>query len=200
MENSRNTSTRKQIDELKRSMSLEPQEINMKALLPIFVPASFFEGENWFGPFCLLRAHGLATTWAILLPEQTMLYLSQRIADYWDRMEIDWRNEAMENLVRLSEDLCTGTFQRENGEVYALVMMHEDGCGPSRLLLNSWIEEIFPIGYRIAIPERSVGIAVSTELSNVEQEKVQNVVRKCFEDGTRPLSPHFYDPDDLVIK
>ena len=189
-----------QLEELRRSLSMPPENLPLADLVPVFVPASFFESGNWPGPYVLLRAKPLAVTWAILRPQNTMLYVSKDAADYWERKHLPWREQAMENLVRLSENTLTSHhFSRTDGTAYALVMMHDDGVGPSRLLLNGHIKDIFPEGYSVAIPERSVGIALRRGASETEQLKIQELVKKCFNEGTAPVSPSMFDPEEIVV-
>jgi hypothetical protein len=78
-------------------------------------------------------------------------------------------------------------------------MMHDDGIGPSRLLLNGYISKIFPEGYWVAVPERSVGIVLRHSAYREERVKIENVVLKCFNDGTVPVSPDFFDADKLLF-
>jgi hypothetical protein len=96
------------------------------------------------------------------------------------------------------DSVATHQFNREDGKPYGLVMMHEDGCGPSRLLLNERLAQTFPEGYRVAVPEMSVGLAFSVQLSEAEQEKMDGIVGSCFDKGTRPVSPLLYDSPTLV--
>jgi hypothetical protein len=77
-------------------------------------------------------------------------------------------------------------------------MMHEDGIGPSRLLLNGWLEEVFPEGYLVSIPERSVGVVLSLRATSEERERVEGVVKNFFEEGTQPFIGQFFHPDLLV--
>ena len=189
-----------QLDELRQSLSIPPEDHSLDDVVPVFVPAGFFESGKWLGPYVQLRAAQLAVTWAILRPRNTMLYVSQRTADLWESKGIAWREQSMENLVRLSENnLASHNFNRPDGTAFALVMMHDDGIGPSRLLLNGQLADIFPEGYRIAIPERSVGIVLRQGSTQEEQVKIEEVVSKCFNDGTAPVSPTLFDPDELVV-
>ena len=78
--------------------------------------------------------------------------------------------KAMENLASLTPELSTHSFKRKNGEDYGLVMLHEDGVGLSRLLLEVWLEEVFPDGYSVRHPR--------TQLRRRD-------VRRSVQEGTR---------------
>jgi hypothetical protein len=188
-----------QLAELRRGLALKPQEVDLTQLIPLLVPSSFFDSQGWPGPYSLLRAGGLGLTWAVMMPRQTMRYVDHELADYWESQNLDWRHVAGENLARMTGDpVATGQLLRDDGSVYALVMMHEDGCGPSRLLFDKYLFQMFPEGYRVAIPEMSVGLAISVNLSETQEKKIESIVSTCFERGTRPVSPLIYGSKDLV--
>ncbi len=77
-------------------------------------------------------------------------------------------------------------------------MMHQDGIGPSRILLRDRLESLFPEGYRVAVPEMSCALAFSKELDGFELATIQNTVAGCFQTGTRPLAPGLFDSEDLL--
>ena len=189
-----------QLDELRRSLSIPKEDLDVEFLIPVFVPAGFLEGGKWPGPCVQLRARDLAIVWAILRPHNTMIYVVTETSNFWESNGIQWREKAMDNLERFSENnVTTHHFSRTDGTVYSVVMMHDDGVGPSRLLLNGSIEQIFPEGYYVAIPERSVGIVLSRNVTDDERLKIDELVEKCFKDGTAPVSPLMFDPDELAV-
>ncbi|HEV2448739.1 MAG TPA: hypothetical protein VGS58_22555, partial [Candidatus Sulfopaludibacter sp.] len=58
--------------------------------------------------------------------------------------------------------------------------------------------QMFPRGYRVAIPERSCGFAWSAQLAGEEMKSLQQTIDNCYRRGTRPFVPGSYDPDDLL--
>lgn len=189
-----------QLDELRRSLSIPKEDLDVESVVPVFVPAGFLEGGQWPGPCMRLRAKDLAIVWAILRPHNTMIYVSTETSNFWESNGIHWREKSMENLERFSENnLTTHHFSRPDGTACAVVMMHDDGIGPSRLLLNRNFEQIFPEGYSVAIPERSVGVVLRRDASDDERLKITELVEKCFKDGTAPVSPLMFDPDELAV-
>lgn|GEM_PF-946493 len=192
------TNQHEQLDELRRSLDLLPEEIALDQVVPILVPVLLADNGEWPGPIALMRTPELAVTWACLLPAQTMLYVNFKTVQFWENNGLDWRRQSMENLARMSEQISSHSFQREGGAPYGLVMMQDDGIGPSRLLLNEWLEEVFPEGYWVAIPERSVGFVLSRTALPEEREKVERLVVECFEKGSQPLKREMFVPDLLT--
>jgi hypothetical protein len=189
----------RQLQQLRKSLKRPADRLELDDVVPVLVPASIAEEGKWVWPIVKMRVEGLAVTWACLQPEQTMLYVSHDTAAHWTSSGIDWQTRSMENLIRMSEPLATHGFQREDGSYYGVAMMHEDGIGPSRLLLNGLLEEQFPEGYLVSIPERSVGIACSMRASVEERERLEGVIRECFENGTRPFLRGLFDPNLLAM-
>ena len=187
-----------QLDELRKSLDLPPEDVPLDQVVPVFVPASPSNSGKWPGPIVQTRVPELAITWACLRPAQTMLYVSFETARSWENEGVDWRTASMENLASMSEQISSHSFEREDDAYYGLVMMHEDGVGPSRLLLNVWLEEVFPQGYMVAVPERSVGVVLSRTASKAELEQVDDLVVQCYENGDRPLKRGMFDPDLLT--
>jgi len=185
--------------ELKKSLDLPPEALPIGDLFPLFTPAGFYELGNWPGPFEILTVPGLALTWATELPNQMMLYLTHSTAALWEKQGIDWKDVAMQNLAKRSEPmLATGQFCRDGGDHFALVFMHDDGYGPSRLLFRERLEKLFPRGYLVALPEMSCGLAIAADATESEMRKMEEVVAKCHNDGTRPLVPGIHYPAQLV--
>ena len=67
-------------------------------------------------------------------------------------------------------------------------MLHDDGSGPSRLLLPHLFDEALGPDYRVAIPERTCAVAWRRVLTEEEQADVDAMVDGCFEQGTEPMS------------
>ena len=94
--------------------------------------------------------------------------------------------------------LYTHRLTRPNGKLFAVAMLHTDGWGPFRLLLDGAPQKIFPQGYRVAIPEMSCGLAISRQLEGPEQTTIEDIGAKCFGDGSRPRARGIFDPEELL--
>lgn len=188
-----------QLKGLRKMLAAPADKIGLETVVPVFVPDGM-ASEAWPGPVIPMQVPGLAVTWAALMPEQTMRYVTHDMTRRWEKGDRDWREISMENLADLPGGLSSHSFLREDGRYFGLIMLHDDGVGPSRLLLSGSLEETFPEGYSCAIPERSVGVALSLGASNEERAKVSEYVDGCYERGTRPFIKGFFSPEDLVMR
>lgn len=184
---------------LRNGLDIQPGHADLQKLFPMFAPAGFFETGGWPGPFVLPAAKGVGLTWALDLGESSHRYLDRTVSAYWQDAGIDWKSAALTNLRDASlERLYTHRMIRTNGELFAVAMLHADGWGPSRLLLADALQKIFPEGYRVAVPEMSCGLAISRNLEGPEECTVQDIVAKCFGDGSRPLARGIFEPEELA--
>jgi hypothetical protein len=186
-----------QIKAMQASLELPPERVDVEDLRPILVPSSFTRPE-WPGPISLLRGQGLALTWAILQPAQTMLYVSRALASFWEQHQVPWRETAFNNLSASTEPLWTHKFTRESGEPFAVAMQHPDGIGPSRLLLRQALDKAFPLGYEVAAPEMSCAFVLSTTATAEERHRITEAIHHCYVQGTRPLAAGLFAPDELT--
>jgi len=84
------------------------------------------------------------------------------------------------------------------GVLHWVAMMQPDGLGSSRVLMADELKNIFPEGYSLAIPERSVGMALSANASAEERVGFIELVRKCQREGTTPMVNRLFAPADLT--
>jgi hypothetical protein len=75
--------------------------------------------------------------------------------------------------------------------------MHSDGLGSSRLLLVKQWQHIFPDGCQMALPERSCAIVAPLELREEDRQTVLDTVDGCYTDGTTPMLPGLYSPEQF---
>jgi hypothetical protein len=189
----------RQVKELRDGPPLRPEDLDINRVVPVFIPSSFIEGGAWPGPYATLRARGVAMAWAVLLPGDTIRYVLDDMQRPWETQGIDWKARALQNLRELSpEPPGTGALFRDNGETWLISLMHEDGLGPSRLLLTDQLERVFPKGYRVALPERNRGFAFASDLDLEDADTIDNLIQKCYWKGERPLAPAIFDPDALL--
>ena len=110
-------------------MKLQPAEMDVRKLFPMFAPASFFESGKWPGPYILPGAEGVGFTWALDLPAGGMRYLDQSMRAHWEAVDVDWKAAALANLGEASKRLFTHGLGRTNGGLFAAAMMHPDVGG-----------------------------------------------------------------------
>ena len=58
--------------------------------------------------------------------------------------------------------------------------------------------EHLPAEQRVAVPEMSCGLVISRNLEGPEEGTVEDIVTKCFGDGSRPLAQGIFEPEELV--
>jgi hypothetical protein len=189
-----------QVRSLQTGLALQPEEMDIRKLFPLFAPASFFETGGWPGPFVLPAAKGVGITWGLDLGEGGRRYVDRTMGAHWQELGVDWKAAALTNLVHASsERLYTHGLTRTNGELFAVAMLHTDGWGPSRLLLTEELERLFPEGYRVAVPEMSCGLALSRKLEMSEEATVYDIVAKCYGEGNRPVARGIFDPAEMTV-
>jgi hypothetical protein len=76
--------------------------------------------------------------------------------------------------------------------------MHEDGLGPSRLLLRDGLHQAFPEGFLFCVPERTCAIVFSKQASPAALNSVRTVVSGCFQNGREPVSDRVFDEGDIA--
>jgi hypothetical protein len=147
-----------------------------------------------------LRAPDLGLTWAVFVPGGVLNYVTFEMQAFWDGQDLDWKRLAMRNLAAATNNReGARTLCRSNGKPYAIAFLYEDGLGTSRLLLRQSLEQMFPKGYKVALPERSCGFAFSADVSAAEARTVQEIVDRCHRHGTYPLLPGSYLSTDLEV-
>jgi len=186
-----------ELDALRKALDRKPAEFEIDDLRPVIAPASFFEGSAWPGPFTRLGSSPFGLTWAVLQPAQTMIYVTPALQAHWEAEGFDWRARALHNLARELSPTWTHELNRAEGDIYAVAMMHLDGVGPSRLLLRQPLQELFPDGYRFAVPEMSCAFAFSTHLDPSEQTRVAGLIGSCYREGARPVAAGAFEPEIL---
>jgi hypothetical protein len=188
-----------QLRRMAAARTVSPADIDTSCLMPVFAPAHFFSSGKWCGPHVRLHLQAMALTWAVLQPDAVMSYITFEAQAYWDGKDLDWKRLAMRNLANATNDKDGArTLCRASGKPYAIAFMYEDGLGSSRLLLRQGLENMFPGGYNVALPERSCGFAFSADVSPDEARTVQGIVDRCYRHGTYPLLPGSYQAEDLL--
>jgi hypothetical protein len=113
----------------------------------------------------------------------------------------DGHSKALSDVRAATSKVFTHELHRKNGPgLFLGGMMHPDARGPWGLLLHESLAQEFPEGYRVAIPETSCGLAISKQRDAEEQSAVNDIIAKCFGQGTRPLAPDMFEPEAISPK
>jgi hypothetical protein len=168
---------------------------DLRKLLPLLIPKAFAATGPWVGPVVELDTDGLDLTWAVHTPPHHINYLNRDMVAAWDEQGADWRAAATANLGRLAARRpWSGTLRDDAGRLILVVFLHEDGLGPSRLMVPGLLDDVFPDGYTVAIPELTCAVAVG-RVSGDEDPRAEEMIQACFANGTRPVSPRRYAPE-----
>jgi hypothetical protein len=170
-----------------------------KNLFPLIVPVEYVESGVWKLPHSELNARDLILTWVILSEGQSMVYVTAEQVNDWKRREMDWEAIAFENMGRATgENPATHEMRDASGKLQWIAMMHADGLASSRVLMTRELSELFPQGYLLAIPERSVGMAIASDVAPFQRQSFMEVVRKCQSVGITKMLDRLLEPKDLL--
>jgi hypothetical protein len=174
---------------------------SVRRLFPLIVPVTYVQSTNWKLPHSILNVPDLVLTWVVLHEQQTMVYVTTEQTQEWERLEMDWRAAAMENLRRdTGENPATREKRDDTGKLQWVAMMQADGLGSSRILMWEELGTLFPAGYLVAIPERSVGLAIAADASPEQLRAFTDVVRNCHGSGITKMLDRLLQPADLLAR
>ncbi len=173
----------------------------IKSLIPIIILKSYNKNGNWVGPIEKLKHPDFDLTWAFM-NDESISYLTHEEEKKFNSDGVDFKELAIDNLDSFTEDPFTGHKEDENGLPIYCVMMHKDGLGSSRLLLlyhfnYDEFEENFKEGYFLALPERSVALVIRKDATEDQINEFKELVQKCYDKGTTPMSPNLFEINDL---
>ena len=174
-------------------------DVSTKNLYPLIVPVDYVQSGVWKLPHSTLNMPDLILTWVLLQEEQTMVYVTIEQVREWRRANIDWRKIAIENMRRdTGESPATHVMRDKTGNLQWVAMMQADGLGSSRVLMAKELSGLFPDGYLLAIPERSVGMAVSVNATPEHRNSFVDVVRNCQRVGITKMLDKLLTPADVL--
>jgi len=186
------------VNNLRQALTKRRQKSDIENVVPIIVPRNYFEQGNWPGPYMNLRSEFLALTWTILFPDDVMVYVNQDHVAKWEHEKINWKEKALQNLLRISHNqLWTDEKRDSNGQLLWMVMMHSDGLGSSRLLLNKEIRKVIGEKYRVGLPDRSCAFVIPEYIEIDNLIEVTSMVQNIFEKATIPMLSDLLEPGDL---
>jgi len=183
----------RQLNQLASDIGSDSTHFPIEDLRPVLIPSSIFEAGRWIGPFHYFRALPVSLTWAFMRPEETMLYLDHEAAAAFETKGVDWRQEARKRLAEEFERRPWSHEFRNGGEIEAVAMMHDDGLGPSRLIMYNQIAARFPQGFSFFVPERSCALVIGNDATAKIKESVEITVQRCFSAADVPMSKNAYD-------
>ncbi|WP_018061782.1 hypothetical protein [Caulobacter sp. UNC279MFTsu5.1] len=164
-------------------------------LYPVLIPKAFAATGSWIGPVEALEVDGLDLSWGVRGAANWLDYLNHDMVASWEGQGADWRAAATANLARMAATRpWSGELRDDDGRMILVVFLHDDGLGPSRLMIPGLLDDVFPDGYEVAIPELTCAVAVG-RVAGEEDPRAEQMVQGCFEHGTHPVSPRRYAPE-----
>ena len=178
---------------------LKISEDDLAVTYPLIVPATYGQHGNFPAQLIPLMDSGLALSWVALTRPDWMVYVMSEIVATWQMQGVDLFERAMSNM-READAGRTWTHEKTDawGRLIWVGMMHDDGLGSSRLLCRAELEEVFPMGYEVALPDRSCGLALSATATAEERQQFVELVRRCWEGATVPMRGDVLSPDALT--
>ena len=139
-------------------------------------------------------------TWSILERDgsQCSQEVSAEMVTAWEAAGINWQQRAVINLKVASKELWTHRKLRQDGSLLMGLMLHDDGFGSSRILLSGYLQQHFPAGYYVAIPDRQIGIVTPRNLSVSERKDTQDLLQFYYDLASVPIGSQLLAPEDLI--
>jgi hypothetical protein len=139
-------------------------------------------------------------TWSILERDgsQCSQEVSAEMVTAWEAAGINWQQRAVINLKVVSKELWTHRKLRQDGSLLMGLMLHDDGFGSSRILLSGYLQQHFPAGYYVAIPDRQIGIVTPRNLSVSERKDTQDLLQFYYDLASVPIGSQLLAPEDLI--
>jgi hypothetical protein len=174
-------------------LSKAPEELDTTRLFPIVLPIELATSD-WPGPIEQIEPFPFAVAWGVSGELNSLVYVTNEHVEHWNSIGFDWRSQSIDNLRQRSTPGANGEKCDREGKPFVKVMLHDDGLGPSRLLLPHLFDYELGEDYLVAIPERTCAIAYRRELTDDQCADVDGMIGGCFAHGTEPVSPERYDP------
>jgi hypothetical protein len=124
--------------------------------------------------------------------------VSTAMVTAWEAAGINWQQRAVINLKVASRELWTHRKLRPDGSLLMALMLHDDGFGSSRILLSGYLQQHFPAGYYVAIPDRRIGIVTPRNLSVSERQETEDLLRSYYDRASVPIGSQLLAPEDLL--
>jgi hypothetical protein len=170
---------------------------SMDDLLPVVIPTGIVVDNAWPGTFKRWN-EVLSVTWAHFTEPYNTVYLRKSEVQALEVRRVVFEQMALNNLRKRSSEQIWTHVKEEAGEIHFVALLHEDGLGPSRLLLGDDLRRAFPNGFLFSVPERTCAIVFSKQASPAALESVRVVVSGCFQNGRERVSERIFDQGDIV--
>ncbi|PWK78326.1 hypothetical protein LX99_02168 [Mucilaginibacter oryzae] len=177
--------------------------MNLDQIFPLIVPRSYYHESTWPSPHQQLNNKEFLLTWVFFTGPGQMTYLTKDEFALLNESHKHWQQTAFENLrhsITDNENFFTHQATGSDGKtIKFLVFMHADGIGSSRILLSHELSAIFPDGYRVALPDRSVGMVVPNRINQHDLKEVKQIIKGMHQTATTSMSGQLYDAEWFAL-
>jgi hypothetical protein len=151
-------------------------------IYPLIVPANYYVKGTWELPHHTLPNQSFILTWVTFDTRSTMNYLTQDQYQELNTKYEGWQQNSFENL-RLSiannENFFSEYKMAADGQqILWLCIMNSDGIGSSRILLSNELTKAFPNGYYVALPDRSSGLVIASDITDKDLKEIKDMVKR----------------------
>lgn len=171
--------------------------MNLADIQPLIIPAHYTE-SGFDLPHLKLKNDKFIVCW-VHHNEKGIAYILKEEYNTLESHHKNWKRIAFENL-RKTEYFQRYTKQTDHKELIWICFMNElDAIASSKILLYPELSKIFPEGYRVGIPNRSVGFVISKNCDEANLNEIKELLLSMYEINGAPLSTEIFDGEDFMI-
>ncbi len=169
-------------------------------IYPLIVPSTYYDKKVLNLPHERFPNKEYILTWVFFRTEGSMSHINQDEFTLLNNNYGNWQQEAFNNL-RLSGRHFYTKFRADNdtGLLSFIIFTNEDGIGSSRILLSDELRQGFPEGYYISIPDRSVGLAISKNISPTEKAALNDIINEYYGCSGTAMTKSIMEPSDFLL-
>jgi hypothetical protein len=170
-----------------------PFESIKERIMPMILPAGAAE-EGFESVVSQPLIEGLRVAYAID-SDRTISYIANKLFDGWKMSMDDLHEQAIDNLVRRSEEMQANVAQDEDGSITLIILSQRDGYDAARILLptlHERLSEHLGSPFVAAIPHRDILLCFRNE-----KETVERLAPQIAEDYTK--MPHQVTEQLLLV-
>ncbi|MEO3403282.1 hypothetical protein AAFN85_05235 [Mucilaginibacter sp. CAU 1740] len=173
--------------------------MDLNQIYPLIVPRSYYSEGSWELPHQQFYNKQFLLTWVFFTGSGVMSYITKEQFVVLNENHSGWQQTSFENLrhsITDKENFFTHHATGSDGKtIIFLAFVHGDGIGSSRILLSNELSNIFPNGYQVALPDRSVGIVVPNGINLQEMKEVKQMTNDMYKKATTPMSGQVYNSE-----
>lgn len=170
-----------------------PYDAIKERIMPMILPAQFCD-EAYDTVVSQPLIEGLRVAYAID-SDRTISYIAKKLFDEWEMSVDDLHDQAVQNLVRRSEEMQANVAQDDAGRITLIILSQRDGYDSARILLptlHERLSEHLGSPFIAAIPHRDILLCF-----RYDRETVQRLAPQVSEDYSK--MPHQVTDQLLIV-